>query len=333
VNVIQGCTCCGDCDVFEDDYARAFFTVGAPITYAGNTGSWSISSNAARCSTSDRYVVASGMPSFPNGQKWYVGIQTAATVYDVIVNWRSTSDYDFVRYTSGAALEIYERVGGFDTLKASDAFHTGGSDFFVYRYGTHLAVLYDSAFIIDGQYLIATDMAAFDTSSTVGYRLHSGGPLDVGDVDLDQNGGSCPEFDPRCIACDIEDTEASTVSVELTGATGDAASLNGTYTLDYVGTRAGRLVGGDPYLQCVWRYTSGTITVTAYIECNTDAGTGLGMTIQFGDSSPTPDASGAFFDELASGYYPCDTTTYSPGLEGGATSGFSGSTCTANINP
>lgn len=246
MNVIQGCNCCEppDCEIAADNFNRSFLNVGSPFVWAGNTGVFTISSGQLVCSTSDRYIVASGLADPVGGQvvSWVGGGTPALDNADLMVNWRDTSNYDFLRIGNNR-LELWERIAGVNTQKfnllCGGSNPTGtSSQPTIFRHGTVFAALVSNTSL--GPILAYTDeMTTLSLSGiTFGIRLVSGS-LSADSVVYENYGSPCQEIAVECMACDYDVLKVSQAELIIAAPTGGAncGDMGDTYVVDFCGQR------------------------------------------------------------------------------------------------
>jgi hypothetical protein len=241
------------CDIAADNFDRSFLNFANPITWIGNTGAFTLSSGNLVCSTTDRYIVASGMPDPVNGQTIHcVPTAVGSNETDILLNWRDTNNYDFCR-VGNSTFSLYERIAGVNTLKATYAVGDSiinGTLMHFYRHGTEFAAWYFIFAASQGYYIHSGSMAPISSGITFGFRLHAG-TLNIGEVDYDDYGSPCPEFIEECMACDLDITKTFQFEATITGGTGANAVLNGVWTLDFFTTTTVQ------FKNCRWRFAGG----------------------------------------------------------------------------
>lgn len=259
MNVIQGCNCCDDCTtsvIGTDDFNRANLNFGGPFTWIGNPGVFSLVSNRLQCSTSDRYIVTSGLATPVGGQSVHFDISSGLTgnVFYVLTNWVDTNNFDFARLTTGTnALELYSRVSGSDTLMQGGPNLSPYNSVTVYRWGTYMAAVLN--FAAGPRYKSVSDgFPAMSSSPNAGIRIHTtSGAMQFDNFDYDD----CPDYDGRVTACDEFLEESVQVQVTLSDFVSPCTNLNGVWVLDPF---VPQYRGGS------WVFSSGGITISVSVE-------------------------------------------------------------------
>lgn len=278
MNVIQGCTCCGSCDIADDAFTRSDGTdidTGSTAGWTEVSGSWAIATNALECTSAGIAICDTPHPdSLPQSNVTATAYRTADGTASILLGYVDSSNYYEVRYTigTGGKIDIIRVSGGSSATLATVSLTIATST-------THTIAAcfsednYITAFLAG----TARRTAYVGTSSgdQVGFKAGSG-TTRFDSFDANKVSGACDPCDPLILCSDCNDPDPYAFEVTLSGFTGGACDCPGLNVTYYLQNNGGcNYVYYFPSITCGMSELRLNIQAGSYIEVFFYNGTGV----------------------------------------------------------